>query len=366
MVSTLATLTVDLLAVGHNWRTLRGALASDTECGAVVKANAYGLGVAPITQALYTAGCRTFFVAHLQEGVALRRLLPAGCDIYVLQGARAGEETACVAHRLIPVLISIEMARRWQSFAAKQAFAPSALKVNTGMNRLGLQLEEFLSLAAEPDALLQMQVKLLVSHLACADEPAHIMNQTQLSQFQRACAACPEIPASLANSAGVLLGEPWHFALARPGIALYGGQPQLDGRADLKPVVRLNARVIQTRALHKGESVGYGAEFTASEDTQVAIVACGYAEGMLRSLAGRFQGWFSGPLPLLGRVSMDSLVFDLAHVAPPRWPKEGDEIELIGPNISLDTFARAAQTSSYEVLTRLGGRLDVRYSEAGL
>lgn len=365
------TLTVNLSAISQNWLMICKALHSGAACAAVVKANAYGLGVARVAQALYAAGCRTFFVAQLAEGVELRRIIPQQVPIFVLQGALAGEEPQFTKHGLTPVIISLPMLERWQAFCNRQPAPPEcAIKLNTGMNRLGLGLDEYYAWLDSAERRGGVHPQLLLSHLACADEPDNPLNQVQLNRFDEALTALrkyyPQARGSLANSAGVFLGSAFHYDLVRPGIALYGGAPRLDRQVQPQAVVTVVARVIQTRRLDAGEAVGYGAEFRAPQTMQVAVVAGGYAEGLMRSLRGSYKAWFHEPLPLLGRVSMDSLVFDITHLPELRRPVEGDGIELLGPHVSLDDFARCAGTSSYEVLTRLGGRLHKRYAEPGL
>lgn len=363
-------LTVNLSAISQNWLMMRRSLKPGTRCAAVVKANAYGLGVARVAQALYAAGCRVFFVARLGEGIELRRIIPNEIPVYVLQGVLAGEEPQFRHHQLTPVLISLPMVRRWQRFAQANGHLACAIKINTGMNRLGLSMEEFAELMAEPNLDATLNLELVVSHLACADDPGHPLNALQLERFQAALRAArgpfPNVKASLANSAGVFLGTDWQQDVVRPGIALYGGCPRLDRSVRPAPVVSVKVRVIQTRDLVAGEAIGYGADFKASRNMRVCIAASGYAEGMLRSLNSGFHGWFHRPLPLLGRVSMDSMVFDSSHLNDAQQPKEGDEIEILGEHVSLDEFAASAGTSSYEVLTRLGGRLQLRYLEPGL
>ena len=360
-----AHLTIDLSALSENWRTLN-KLYSGRDCGAVVKADAYGLGVGPVSKALWAAGCRTFFVANFDEGVQLRSLLYKEARIFVLQGCVAGMERAFVEHGLTPVLISMAMCRRWLAFldqeASKLAF-PVALKVNTGMNRLGITISDFQELA-NSGVLQLLNVKFLLSHLACADEPSNALNRIQLERFAQVVSQArkqiPDLSASLVNSAGMFLGQEWQFDLARPGVALYGGLVCPAG--SFQNVVTLELPVLQLRWLKAGESIGYGAAFTASRDMSVAITAGGYADGIFRSVSNRAVGWCHGMLPVCGRVSMDSLVFDLSGLAKRDWPSEGDLIELIGAHCSLANFSEAAGTITYEVLTSLGDRLHRVYS----
>ncbi len=368
MPSSAGSFSVNLSAVSENWQLLQSHLADGCVCGAVVKADAYGLGVAPVSQALYSAGCTVYFVAHLDEGVALRRVLPAQAVIYVLQGVVSGGESEFKAHGLRPVLISKSMFERWRAFVDAHADAPQcAVKVNSGMNRLGMTVSEFEQLSILESAK-SMRISLVLSHLACADTPEHELNIEQLARFQavvdKAQKLFPKVSASLANSAAIMLGESYHFSVARPGLALYGGQPSLHESLPLSSVVSISAPVIQVRELPVGEAVGYGADYVARSDRVVVVVSVGYADGFFRAMAGRGAGgWFGQFVPLLGRVSMDSMVFDITDIPLGQRPQEGDSIELLGPNISLRQLAEWAQTSEYEVLTHLGGRLQRQYLE---
>lgn len=352
-------LQINLSAIRSNWRLLREHFQGRF-CGAVVKANAYGLGVAPVAQALYSEGCRHFFVATYDEGVQVRRLLPPPVRVYVLQGCKSGNEPLFIERDLIPVLCSLPMVERWLSLAADGA-RRCAIKVNTGMNRLGLAPEELLHVLKDkrlPGAGMHM----LISHMACADEPEHPLNREQLHCFSRLVKACaeviPDLQYSLANSATVFLPESFHFDVARPGIGLYGS-----GHPSLSPVVSLHLPVLQVRDLRAGESVGYGATHRAEKDTRIAIVSGGYADGVFRSLSNVAHGWFNARLPLLGRVSMDSCVFDLSALPLEEQPQEGDLIELLGENLRIDDVSAQAGTVSYELLTHLGARLEKRYCE---
>lgn len=360
-----ATLKVNLSALRRNWRSLR-AQCLGASCGAVVKANAYGLGVAPVVQSLYSEGCREFFVANFDEGLQVRRLLPERCDIYVLQGCCPGMELRFVEEGLLPVIITRAMFDRWLKQAGPVQ-GRCALKVNTGMNRFGLSLAELAELAGSTDLLMRAGVVTLMSHLACADEPGHELNQVQLQAFRQAVRQVqlqiPPIRASLANSAGILLGAEWHFDLVRPGIALYGGECAPGFYGQLVPVATLVLPVLQIRRLIPGEAVGYGCTFIANRPMRVAVVSGGYADGILRCLSNRAVGWFNRELPLVGRVSMDSCIFDITHLNASEAPQVGDAIELFGEHVAVDALAASADTISYEVLTRLGERLNKLYFE---
>lgn len=359
-------LQVNLTAIRANWQLLRSNFNGD-DCAAVVKANAYGLGVKPVVRALFSEGCRTFFVATYDEGVEVRSLLPDSVNIYVLQGCAAGMEFRFFEANLIPVLISFDMYTRWLGAASGfPAEAKCALKVNTGMNRLGMSLAELEVVSQDRAGLMVAGVELLVSHLACADEPSHELNHKQLLSFELALECLkitlPNIKASLVNSAGIFLGQAWQFDIARPGIGLFGGV-EASGVPKFSNVVSLYLPVLQVRGLCKGESVGYGALWCADHDMRIAIVSGGYGDGVLRSLSCLASGWFNQEVPMLGRVSMDSCVFDVSALAEADCPREGDLIEVIGDHRPLCDVAEQGGTISYEFLTRLGGRLEKIYCE---
>ncbi len=358
-------LKVNLSALRRNWRVMRDRF-SGGDCGAVVKANAYGLGVAPVVQSLFSEGCRHFFVATFDEALHVRRLIPRSVDIFVLQGVRPGMEQRFADEDLVPVIFSAGMLRRWLDTPVT-GLRRCALKINTGMNRLGVEPDEFFAFAEEIRHAENVRLDLVMSHLACADEPQHELNLSQLTKFQSVVEVVrqrfPQAKVSLANSAGIFLGDQWHFDLARPGIALYGGRctPALSER--LSTVVTLQLPVMQLRKLLAGEAVGYGGDFVAQQEIQVAVVSGGYGDGLLRSLAPRCVVWCGRRLPMLGRVSMDSCVFDVSQLTPEALPREGDLVEVIGDHVPLDEVAEAAGTISYELLTRLGGRLQKVYFE---
>jgi len=358
-----ARLTIDLGALAANYRTLAD-IGGAAETGAVVKCDAYGLGLGPAAQALAAAGCRTFFVVQGGEGIELRAVLErlqVAADIYVFNGCAPGAENLFADHALHPVLNTQEQVARWRAAAAALGRAlPAALHVDTGMNRLGLD-EAALEGASRPGGLSGVDLRLIMSHLACGAEPSHPMNMRQKERFDAARARLPEAPASLANSAGVFMGAGFHYDLTRPGIALYGGGPFGRPEPALRPVARLEAPVLQVRRLKAGERVGYGAAFEASADTVIATLGAGYGDGLFRAAGGRAQVWAGGALrPVIGRVSMDSLAVDLGPDGADAL-REGDMVELIGPNAPLDRAAAAANTISYELLTHLGSRFERRY-----
>jgi alanine racemase len=349
-----AILRVDLSAIVANWRDL-GARHGAQVAG-VVKADAYGLGAAPVARALRDAGCATFFVAHLVEGLALRVALGPAPDIIVLDGFPPGADEDA---RLWPVLNHLgDVAQH------AQAGSTAVLHLDTGMARLGLDAQEQAVLAEGPARLAGLDLRFVMSHLACADEPAHPLNAIQAARFaQAADRIAPAVPRSLANSAGIFLGADFRSALARPGCALYGCNPTPTARNPMRQVVRLEAEVLQVRAIAAGDTVGYGASWVAPGPRRIATVAAGYADGYLRALSGRSLGILHGrAVPLVGRVSMDLTTFDVTEV-PQAAP--GDRLLLIGgAGNTPDDIAARAGTIGYEVLTALGARYHRHYEGA--
>ena len=341
-------------------------LAAPAECGAVVKADAYGLGMQQAALALARAGCETFFVATLAEAGALRALLPRA-TIYVFAGLMPGTAELYRAHDLRPVLNSAEEISEWASFCSAQGEKlPCAVHIDSGMNRLGLSAEEVDQVAAARDLWLALSLSLVMSHLACADEPAHPKSEAQRQAFDRLRARLPAALASLANSAGILLGQAFAYDLVRPGIALYGGHPRRLGKNPFAPVVHLRGRILQIRTAAPGETVGYGATRTLKHPTRIAVVSVGYADGFFRALSTRdgedgFVAYIGPhPAPILGRVSMDLITIDISRV-PEAVSGRGAWVELIGPNAPAQHMAHHAGTIDYEVLTNLGRRALRRY-----
>ena len=358
---TTPTLTVSLPAIVANWKLLRDRFTGD-ECSAVVKANAYGLGVVPVATALAEAGCHTFFVATLEEGIELRAAL-ADVRILILHGVGRGEEFAFAAHRLIPVLNSQEQIHRWKPVAAEHVHAVSALHVDTAMGRLGLQPDAFFTLLDQkPKTLEECRVGLVMSHFACASKLHHPLNITQLELFRMVTERTPGIPASLCNSAGIFLPPEGHFELARPGCSLYGIAPHA-GENPMAHVATWTAPILMTRTLEVEQTIGYGATATAARGSRIATVASGYADGYLRSLSNNSVAYIGEHrVKLLGRVTMDMLCFDVTAV-PESLTQEGAPVTLLGDRdgIRVDDLARAAGTIGYETLTRIGMRVKREY-----
>lgn len=339
-----AKLTIDLSAIAKNWREL-GNL-SNAETAAVVKADAYGLGVAHVAPALAAAGARSFFVANAEEGSNLRDILGFGPRIFFFSGHMPGDAERIRASDLIPLNNSID---QMLAHVENLPGHPFGVQLDTGMNRLGMETAEW---AAIREIVLKQNPVLIMSHLACSDAPQHMMNSAQLMHFQVMTQGL-DVPRSLSATGGIMLDDSYHFDLTRPGVGLYGGLP-FD---EATPVVQLDVPVIQIRDVLKGESVGYANSWTASRPTRVATIAAGYADGLVRAMGSNAYVIHDGiKLPVIGRVSMDMITIDVTDV-------EDDltEVELIGQHQSIDTVASYAGTIGYEILTSLGSRYSRTY-----
>lgn len=338
-----AILTIDLDALARNWRNLNARTAVET--GAVVKANGYGLGAPVIARRLAREGARRFFVAAAEEGAIVRNALGAGPEIFVFSGHMEGDTDIIRDHALTPLLNSVD-----QMLCHVEALpdAPMGVQLDTGMNRLGMEPAEW---AAVKDIALSLGPRLIMSHLACADDPDHGMNSAQLRNF-RALTDELDVPRSLAATGGILLGPAYHFDLCRPGIGLYGGLPY-DMAA---PVVSLDIPVIQVRDVAQGESVGYANGWIAPRPARIATIAAGYADGLIRAMGPNAQV-FAGDtaLPVVGRVSMDLITVDVTALSA-----DPAHVTLLGSAQGVDDVARMAGTIGYEILTSLGGRYNRR------
>ncbi|WFP64366.1 alanine racemase [Mesorhizobium sp. WSM4904] len=352
-----AILTIDLGAVRENYRRLKARLAG-VRCAGVLKADGYGLGAAQVASALIKEGCDIFFVALLGEGIALRKALGPGRDIFVLNGLPPGSAPEALAGGLHPVINSVAQLKAWRETArAAGRKLPAAVQVDSGMSRLGMPPAEVAALAK--DAFDGIDIRFAMSHLACADEPRNPANEAQRLAFERLRGMLPEAPASLANSSGIFLGASYHYDLARPGAALYGINPTPGEANPMLPVVRLQAKVAQTRSVEDGAGIGYGHTYHARGPLRLATISLGYADGWHRRAAS--AAWFEGVrLPFVGRVSMDSIILDISALPAGRLG-EGDLVELIGPWQGVDDAAAHAGTIGYEVLTSLGARFHRRY-----
>jgi len=364
--STPVRLTIDLGALAENWRELARRSAPG-RCAAVVKANAYGTGLSEAAPALWAAGARVFFVAHFSEGLAARRILPAEAAIYVLNGLESGAEPADYAeHRLAPVIGGEEELARWSAFARRRGRpSPCALHLDTGMNRLGFESLARLRAAMETHGRVS-GADLLISHFVSSEIARDPINLEQIKRFEAARAAFPHLPASLANSSGMFLEPAPIYDLARPGYALYGGNPT-PGRPNLmRPVVTMTAAIQQIRRVEPGMTCGYNAQWTAKRPTRLATLLIGYADGLPRgagatdSRPGAEVAVLGRRCPLVGRVSMDLAIVDVTGLPEDR-VQAGDRVELFGLSVDLDDFAARCGTIGYHLLTSLGPRFQRDY-----
>lgn len=358
------TLTIDLAAIEANWRALARRLLT-AECAAVVKANAYGLGLRQVTAMLAQAGCKTFFVADLAEA-RVARSCASDATIYVLDGYTPGSGEKFIDINARPVINSTTELAEWDTFVSAQAWrGGAALQVDTGMHRLGISPEEAAAFAPRVQTE-NHGIALLLSHLACAEISDHPLNAKQIQLFRELHLLYPGIPASLANSSGIFLGDSAHFDLARPGAALYGINPTPGRPNPMKNVVELTGRILQLRSVARDDTVGYDATWTAKRPSRIAIVALGYADGLIRSGSGTDHRPGGAALvaakrcPIVGRISMDLVCIDVTDL-PDGAVRRGDLATLIGAEITVDDVGAAAGTIGYEILTRLGSRCQIIY-----
>lgn len=359
LAETGGTLSIDLAAIEANWRAL-SRLAPTAECAAVVKANAYGLGLEPVAARLAQAGCKTFFVADLTEA---RRLRSRAHDaaIYVLNGFTPEVAAGFIEIGAQPVINSTTELAEWDAFVAERNWrGGAALHVDTGMNRLGIPVEEAMALA--PRVRTENHgITLLMSHLACAEEPSHALNGAQITAFKEVRLLFRGVAASLANSSGIFLGDSTHCDLIRPGAALYGVNPTPGRPNPMQSVVELSGRILQIRKVERGGTVGYGAMWAAKRPSRIAIAAVGYADGVPRAASGVEQGPGGTAMvagrrcPIAGRISMDLICIDVTDL-PDGAIHRGGDATFIGGGISVDDVAASASTIGYEILTHLGAR----------
>lgn len=357
-------LTIDLAALAANYKTMQKN-AGTAETSAVVKADGYGLGMVELATALFAAGCKTFWVAQVREGISLRAVLPDAV-IYVLNGVPAGAADSFTAHDLRPCLITLTQVEEWQAHCRKHGSHPACLFVDSGFNRLGFDEMEIGDLMERADLFDGWELTLIASHLACADDAEHPMNRAQLERFRHALSVLPDAPASLANSGGIMLGADFHFDIVRTGTMLYGCSATGNKADALETVAGLRAPLLQIRNISAGDSIGYGATFTASGEMTIGIASLGYGDGLARHFGNQTPSpvrfMLNGqPVPLLGRISMDSLAIDLTDLPEPA--QVGDWVEIFGPNNAIDDLAASGHTISYELLTSLGNRYNRIYKK---
>jgi len=352
-------LTIDLEAVVANYRLL-SEHAPGAECSAVVKADGYGLGATRVAAALAAAGCKTFFVAHLGEALAVRQVSPEA-TIAVLNGALAGAEAEFEENNLLPVLNSLPAVQAWSASASGGEPRPAIVHVDSGMSRLGLSDQEVGRLAGEPSLLDGTAPRWLMSHLAVAEEPENALNGEQRTRFEVARGRLPTMPASFSNSSGIFLGPDYHYDLVRPGAALYGVNPQPSKPNPMQPVVRLESPILQVRSIDSPRTVGYGATHRVRGPTKIATIPVGYADGYLRSSSNRGRAFIDEyEVPVVGRVSMDLVTLDVTAL-PDHLARAGTMVELISARHPVDSVAADAGTIGYEILTSLGARYARRY-----
>lgn len=357
---TAADLRIDLGAVVANYRLIAQRVAPAQVAG-VVKADAYGLGAVPVSRALLDAGCRHFFVAHLCEAAVLKPHLPQDATLYILNGLRPGAEAECAGIGAVPVLNALAQMDRWAALSRELGHSlPGVVQVDSGMSRLGLTPDELAILRDEPGRLAGVDVRLIMTHLACADDPSDRTNADQRSLFEDIAAQFPGVPRSIDNSGGAMTPDVRHGDIVRAGIALYGGAPHGDPNP-MAAVVALDAYIMQLRQVPAGAGLGYGLTHRCERPTHVATISVGYADGWPRHVSGRGSAFIGGiRVPVIGRVSMDSMAVDVTDVAADLlYP--GAPVELLGPNQRIDDVAVQAGTISYEILTRLGSRYERTY-----
>ncbi|MEZ5786737.1 MAG: alanine racemase [Xanthobacteraceae bacterium] len=358
LIETGAMLTIDLDAIASNWRIL-AARVSPADCAAVVKADAYGCGVREVAAALFAAGCKTFFVAFVSEARAIREITQEA-TIYVLNGLPPGGATPYAEVNARPVIGSMGELVEWDAFCSVHNWSGgAALHFDTGMNRLGLPMSEAPALSTRLKTP-EHGIALLMSHLACADAPDHPLNDAQIQRFRELRMVFRGVNASLANSSGIFLGPATHCDLVRPGAALYGVNPTPGAANPMHPVVELKGRIAQVRSVPRGDTVGYGATWTAGREARIAVVAVGYGDGHLgatAALAGEQpMVIIAGKrCPVVGRISMDLIAVDVSKL-PEKSVRRGDFATLIGDGLSVDDLGRFTDTIGYEVLTSLGRR----------
>jgi len=360
-----AILTIDLAGIAENYRLL-AAKAAPAECAGVVKADAYGLGAATVAPVLWQSGCRTFFVAMLAEGIALRGLLPDAA-IYVLDGLHGAEPRAFLTARLRPVLVSRREIEDWLEAAGAAGDGQFGLHLDTGMARLGVPQDELDALIADDETVKRLRPALVMSHFACADTTDHPLNREQPRRFRDALdrlRLSKDATRSLAASSGIFLEPDCRFDLVRPGAALYGIAPVADQPNPMRQVVGLQARILQVRRVDAGSTVGYGATHRFDRQARLATIGLGYADGFMRSLSNRGGAYIGGHrAPIVGRVSMDLVTIDITDI-PEHEAQVGTWVDLIGRHNPVDTVAAEAGTIGYEILTSLGRRYHRHYLDA--
>ncbi|MFP4098056.1 MAG: alanine racemase [Alphaproteobacteria bacterium] len=353
-------LTINLGALARNYKKLESLSSSHCETACSIKADAYGLGAENCAPALYQAGARSFFVATIEEALVVRKKLPAEAAIYTLCGLSPYKEQTPLytSYNITPVINSLEELAQAREMGAINA----ALHIDTGMNRLGLGKKDIQTLCHDPSLPGKVNISLIISHFIASEESRQASNKEQLTQFKdmsdRISALYPDAKRSLSNTGGAFLGQEYHFDMIRAGLGLYGAHPSDSQKKNpMEPVIKLSAPILQIRTAKKGETAGYNGTYTFKKDTSLAIISCGYADGLLRSLSNQGTLYWKGyALPVRGRISMDLTICDLSAVPQNEYPKRGDRVEVIGQYQSVDALAKDARTIPYEIMTSLGAR----------
>jgi len=354
-------LTIDLSALADNWRLLARRV-EPAKCASVIKANAYGIGIEPAARTLHDAGCRTFFVAQIEEGVRARAALGASPAIFVLNGLQAGADAPdYLDHRLSPVIGSRDELMRWAPVVGGRGAPSFAIHFDTGMSRLGFSSPAEAKAALARRAEANSRISLVMSHFVASEEPDNPLNELQIERFEKARALFAGIPASLANSSGIFLRQRPYYDLARPGYALYGGDPTPTAPNPMKRVVKLEARIQQVRSIEPGVSVGYNGQWIAKRPTRLATLLAGYADGLPRAAGATNERTGAEVIiagrrcPLVGRISMDLCVADVSDL-PDGAPRAGDLAEILGEEIGVDELGARSGVIGYNVLISLGPR----------
>ncbi len=361
MSKTQGQVTVNLSAVQHNYKLLQQLVGQNVRVSGVVKANSYGVGALPVAKALAAECCNEFFVANLAEAIELRSR-NLSCGIYTLNGFHAYDADLYVEHNIIPVIDSLESLLSYQIAAKdRSTILPVVIHVNTGMTRMGMSLDDVKTVAQDPKFLDYLDLILVMSHLACADDIGHEKNAQQLQIFQEISALFPEAAKSFANSSGVFLGSDYHFDMVRPGMAVYGLNPTpYSSQNPMQRVLDVHVSMIGCQVMKTGETLGYGATFTAQRTTRIAVIGAGYADGIFRSLSNKGAFYYKGQqCPIVGRVSMDMTCVDITDLD--ELPKIGSMFEYIGKHQSPADIGAIAGSFDYEVITKLGRRFHYKY-----
>jgi alanine racemase len=356
-------LEVNLTRIKNNYTTISNKVKKDCVIAAAVKADGYGLGMDNAAKAMQDAGCRSFCVAYVEEGLNLRECM-ANIKIFILNGIQKEDVEITAKKNLIPVLNDLYQIELWNAYAMKiNKKLPAVIHIDTGMARLGLTESNTERVADNPDFTSHLDIEYIMSHLACADEPQNPANQRQLSLLNQYINLFPNTKISLANSAGIFLGDNYHFDMVRPGCSLYGINPIPKMPSPVQQVAKLMAEVIQVRNIEKDQGVSYSGRYIAKKGDRLATLLCGYADGYLRSLTGNSFAYFDGMrLPVVGTVTMDMIMIDITKV-PENKLQHMNYVELLGDNITVDELATNAKTIGYEILTSLGNRFKRVYVE---